>query len=181
MRDEMPAGPLSQQPSGSQSGDGQPASDPSLEYRPYDRYWEDFAEGMHLQTRGMTVTEAHIVNWANLAGDWLPLHVDQHAAAQSAFKSVVSHGPLTLALALGLVVQTGFFGDGVIAWLGLDEVRAARPVFPGDTIYVSVVVLDHVLTSKPGRGRLRLRYEVLNQHDEVVMTFTSSLLVRRRL
>lgn len=163
------------------SGDGetQQASDPDLEFRPYDRFWEDFAVGMHLRSRGMTITETHIVNWANAAGDWLPLHVDHHTAAQSPFGSVIAHGPLTLSLALGLVIQTGFFGDSVIAWLGLDDVRLPRPALPGDTIYVNARVAEHLPTSRPERGRLRLDYEVVNQRDEVVMTFSSGFLVRR--
>lgn len=150
------------------------------EYRPYDRYWEDFAAGTHLRTRGMTVTETHIVNWANLAGDWLPLHVDHHASEATGFGSVIAHGPLTLSLALGLVIQSGFFGDAVIAWLGLDEVRLPRPVLPGDTIYAHVSVAEQVPTSKPARGRVTLSYEVVNQRDEVVLTFRSGFLMRRR-
>ena len=162
-------------------GGVQQVPDPGLEFRPYDRYWEDFAEGMHLRTRGMTITETHIVNWANAAGDWLPLHVDHHSSADSPFGSVIAHGPLTLSLALGLVIQTGFFGDAVIAWLGLDDVRLPRPALPGDTIYVNARVAEHVPTSKPERGRLRLEYEVVNQREETVMTFSSGFLVRRRV
>lgn len=154
--------------------------DPDLEFRPYDRRWEDFPTGTHLTTRGMTVTEAHIVNWANLAGDWLPIHVDHHMAEQTPFGSVIAHGPLTLALALGLVIQTGFFGDSVIAWLGLDEVRLPRPVLPGDTIHAEVSVAEHAATSKPHRGRIALAYDVRNQRDETVLTFSSGFLMHRR-
>jgi itaconyl-CoA hydratase len=151
------------------------------EFRPYDRWWEDFDEGLVIRTRGMTVTESHIVQWANFAGDWLPLHVDQHASARTDFGSVIAHGPLTLALSLGLVIQTGCFGDAVIAWLGLDEVRATAPVRPGDTIQVEAAVTHHRPSrSKPDRGAATLAYTVRNQDDVVVMTFTSGFLMRRR-
>lgn len=150
------------------------------EFRPYDRYWEDFAAGTHLRTRGMTVTETHVVSWANLAGDWLPLHVDQDASSRTDFGSVIAHGPLSLALSLGLVIQTGFFGDAVIAWLGLDEVRATAPVFPGDTIHVVARVTEQEPTRRPERGRVTLAYDVRNQRDETVMTFTSGFLMRVR-
>ncbi|MFP4311344.1 MAG: MaoC/PaaZ C-terminal domain-containing protein [Nitriliruptoraceae bacterium] len=152
----------------------------SLEFRPYDRAWEDFPLGTFVRTRGMTVTETHIVNWANLAGDWLPLHVDHHVSATTPFGSVIAHGPLTIALSLGLVIQSGFFGDSVIAWLGLDEVRLPRPVLPGDTISVGAEVVEHVVTSKPHRGRISLSYDVRNQRDEVVLTFRSGFLMYRR-
>lgn len=128
----------------------------------------------------MTVTETHIVNWANLAGDWLPIHVDHAASARAPFGSVIAHGPLTLALSLGLVVQSGFFGDAVVAWLGLDEVRLPQPIRPGDTIYVNVTVSEQATTSNPQRGRVALAYEVTNQRDEVVLTFSSGFLMHRR-
>lgn len=149
-------------------------------YRLPERWWDDFTPGTVVETRGMTVTESHIVQWANLAGDWLPLHVDQHASSKTAFGGVIAHGPLSLALALGLVIQTGCFGDCVIAWLGMDEVRLPLPVYPGDTITVRATVSDQSPTSKSGRGRATLRYEVANQHGDVVMTFTSTFLMRRR-
>ncbi len=150
-----------------------------LEFRPYDRHWEDFPQGAFVRTRGMTITETHIVNWANLAGDWLPIHVDQHVASQTPFRSVIAHGPLTIALSLGLVIQSGFFGDAVIAWLGLDEVRLPRPVLPGDTIYVRAEVVEHAATSKPARGRIALAYDVRNQRDEQVLSFSSGFLMHR--
>lgn len=151
----------------------------ALEFRPYDRSWEDFPVGTFVRTRGMTVTETHIVNWANLAGDWLPLHVDHHVSAQAPFRSVIAHGPLTIALALGLVIQSGFFGDSVIAWLGMDQMRLPRPVLPGDTIYVHAEVLEQATTSKPHRGRIVVHYDVTNQRDEQVLTFTSGFLMHR--
>jgi len=163
--------------------DGAPAGSDGVagpEFRPYDRYFEDFVVGTHLTTRGMTVTETHIVSWANLAGDWLPLHVDQDASSRTPFGSVIGHGPLSLALALGLVIQTGFFGDAVIAWLGLDAVRATAPVLPGDTIHVVARVTEQEPTRRPERGRVTLAYDVRNQRDEQVMTFTSGFLMRVR-
>jgi acyl dehydratase len=64
----------------------------------------------------------------------------------------------------------------VLAWLGLDEVRLPRPVRFGDTIHTEVVVTTCRPTSKPGRGLVGLHYDVRNQHDETVMTFTSTLI-----
>jgi itaconyl-CoA hydratase len=171
-------GPVSSTPAHTH---GEPLTDGQVdrEFRPYERYWEDFPAGTFVRTRGMTVTESHIVNWANLAGDWLPLHVDHHASAQTPFRSVIAHGPLTIALSLGLVIQSGFFGDSVIAWLGLDEVRLPRPVLPGDTIYVHAEVIEHVETSKSHRGRIAVRYTVRNQREETVLTFISGFLMHR--
>jgi acyl dehydratase len=146
-----------------------------------DRSWESFVVGDHVRTEGITVTETHVVGWAGLTGDWVPLHVDAEFAASSLYGERIAHGPLTLALALGLATRTGIFGDAVVAWLGLDEVRLPAPVRFGDTIRAEVLVEESRPTSKPDRGLAVLGYTVFNQRDEPVMTFRSSFLLRRRV
>ncbi|MBA2529512.1 MAG: hypothetical protein H0V19_06040 [Euzebyales bacterium] len=147
----------------------------------YERSWDDFCEGLAFETRGLTVTETHVVTWSMLAGDWLPIHVDREYCADTPFKAPIAHGPLTLALALGLVTQSNVFGDAIIAWLGIDELRALLPVHIGDTINVAATVVRHGETSTPGRGRVHIAYEVRNQRKEAVMTFTCGFLMKRRL
>lgn len=146
----------------------------------YERWWEDFPEGTSFETRGITVTETHIVNWSMLAGDWLPIHVDRHYSATTPFGAPIAHGPLTMALALGLVTQANVFGNAIIAWLGIDELRARKPVHIGDTIRVRAEVVEQAKTSKDGRGRVHMAYDVCNQRDEVVMTFRSGFLMKRQ-
>jgi itaconyl-CoA hydratase len=141
--------------------------------------WELFPVGRRITSAAVTVTETHVVGWASLTGDWVPLHMDAEYARSTPFGQRIAHGPLTLALALGLVVRTGVFGDAVVAWLGLDEVRLPGPVFFGDTVHAEVEVLESRPTSRPERGLAVLGYAVRNQRDEVVMTFRSSFLLRR--
>jgi itaconyl-CoA hydratase len=145
-----------------------------------ERRWEDLHLGLKVRSSGVTVTEAHLVNWTGLTGDWSSFHVDAAAAAGSVFGERVAHGPLTLAMALGLVTQTGVFGDAIVAWLGLDEVRLPGPVRIGDTIRVDAEVIEARETSNPERGRSVLAYWVRNQNGKVVMSFRSSFLIRRR-
>jgi itaconyl-CoA hydratase len=146
---------------------------------PVERTWESFVVGDRVTTERITVTEAHVVSWAGLTGDWVPLHVDAEYAAATPFGARIAHGPLTLALALGLTTRTGIFGDAVVAWLGLDEGRLPQPVFFGDTIGTEVEVIESRPTAKPERGLAVLGYTVRNQRDEVVMTFRSSFLLHR--
>ena len=124
-----------------------------------ERWWDSFGVGDRYRSESITVTETHVVNWAGLTGDWVPLHVDAEYAAASEFGERIAHGPLTLALALGLVTRTGIFGDCVLAWLGLDEVRLPLPVRFGDTIHADVVVrempADVEARPRPRRARLR--------------------------
>lgn len=143
------------------------------------RKLNDYVAGAVATTQGFTITETHLVNWASLTGDWLPLHMDSEYASSTPFGGRLVHGPLTLSLALGLSTKSGLFDpESAIAWLGLDEVRATAPVRPGDTIKVKLEIVEARPTSKPGRGVIRIGYRVENQRAEVVLTFTNSLLVR---
>lgn len=143
-----------------------------------ERSWNSFAVGDRYRTESITVTETHVVTWAGLTGDWVALHVDAEHAATSEFGERIAHGPLTLALALGLGTRSGIFGNSVLAWLGLDDVRLPRPVRFGDTIHAEIVVRTSRPTSRPGRGVTVLDYDVQNQHGETVMTFGSTFVLR---
>jgi itaconyl-CoA hydratase len=78
------------------------------------------------------------------------------------------------------VVQSGVSGNSVLAWLGLGEVRLPAPVLIGDTVHVEAIVDEHVVGSKPERGRARLDYRVVNQKGDTVITCKSTFLMRRR-
>lgn len=145
---------------------------------PPDHYWEALVTGDRLRSPGLTVTEAHLVSWAGLTGDWVSLHLDAEYASRTHFGQRIGHGPLTLSAALGLMTQTGYFTH-VVAWLGLDEVRALEPVYIGDTISVEATVAVARETKRAEHGLWSLDYTVLNQHGDTVMTFTSSFLIER--
>lgn len=144
-----------------------------------DHYWDALVEGDRLHSAGMTITDAHLVNWAGLTGDLVSLHLDETYAAQTQFGQRIAHGPLTLSLALGLMTQTGYFSN-VIAWLGLDEVRAHNPVFIGDTVHVEARVATARESKKPGVGIWSIEYTVLKQDNTEVMTFNSSFMIKRK-
>lgn len=144
-----------------------------------DHHWDALVEGDRVVSAGMTITDAHLVNWAGLTGDLVSLHLDETYAQQTQFGQRIAHGPLTLSLGLGLMTQTGYFSN-VMAWLGLDEVRALAPVFIGDTIHVEAVVSTARESSKPGVGIWSLDYTVFKQDGTKVMTFTSSFMIKRK-
>ncbi|WP_430296677.1 MaoC/PaaZ C-terminal domain-containing protein [Sinomonas sp. B1-1] len=143
-----------------------------------DHRWDALVEGDRIHSPGITITEAHLVQWAGLTGDWVSLHLDEEYASKTPFGRRIGHGPLTLSVGLGLLTQTGYFSN-VAAWLGLDEVRAVQPVFIGDTIHVEATVRLARETKKPDVGLWTLDYTVVKQDGSTVMTFTSSFLVRR--
>lgn len=142
-------------------------------------FWEDLTVGDALRGPGVTITDSHLVQWAGLTGDWVSLHLDESYAQEAGFAGRIAHGPLSMSLSLGLLTQTGIFGN-VQAWLGLDEVRATAPVLIGDTVHPQAEVTAARSTSKPDRGIWTLAYRTVNQRGETVMTFSSSFMVRRR-
>ncbi len=142
--------------------------------------WEDFPVGRAITTPHVTVTETHLVQFAGLTGDYYPIHTDAEWAARSPFKQRIAHGPLTFALAVGLMYQSQAYGDAILAWLGADQVRASAPVFIGDTVHVVATVTGSRRSKDPSRGVVTLNYTVRNQRGEDVMAFAFTLLMRSR-
>lgn len=142
--------------------------------------FEDFAIGQRFTTARRTVTESDIVNFACLTGDFYPLHVDQVYAETTPFKTRIAHGPLTFSLAVGLMGQTGFLDDSLVAFLGADALRFHGPVRPGDTVHVEAEVTEGRPTSGGDKGVLMLRYSMKNQIKEEVMSVDMRFLMWRR-
>ena len=144
------------------------------------KYGDDFKVGDVFETAAITLTEAHIVTWAGLTGDFYPLHMDREYAAKTQFGERLVHGPLIFGLAVGLVSLAGIGGDAAIAWLGVDNLRMLKPVKLGDTVRVMVDVREQQPTSNPRKGVQVWRYTVRNQRDEDVMAFDYKMLFHMR-
>jgi acyl dehydratase len=143
-------------------------------------YFEDVEVGLRFETPRRTVTEADIVAFAGVSGDFNPLHTDAVFAAGSIYGERIAHGALVLSLATGLRQRVGLF-DGTL--MGLLEIRSWRfraPVLIGDTIRVANEVTELRPTSKPDRGIMVQRVEVLKQDDTVAAGGELVMLLRRR-
>lgn len=144
-------------------------------------WFEDLAVGMTATSPGRTVTEADVVAFAALSGDWNPLHTDAEAAAASAFGERVAHGLLGQAIASGLFTRTRFserLQPALVALLGI-EWRFEAPIVIGDTIHVEAQITGLRPTRRPNQGVLVLDRRVVNQAGVCVQTGTTSMLVRR--
>jgi acyl dehydratase len=143
-------------------------------------HFEDVAVGFRFETPARTVTEADIVAFAGVSGDFNPLHTDSVFAAGSIYGERIAHGALVVSLATGLRQRVGLF-DGTL--MGLLEIRSWRflaPVRVGDTIHVVSEVTELRETSKPDRGIMVQRIDVVDQHDAVVQSGEFVMLLRRR-
>jgi acyl dehydratase len=144
------------------------------------RYFEDWTEGEVVETRGATVMESQIVDFAMMY-DPQPMHIDKTVADAGQFEGLIASGFHTLSLSFRLFYDLGYFTHSNIIGVGLDEVRWTAPVRPGDTLRCRMEVLElKASRSKPDRGSMTFRITTLNQHDVEVMTFRSISVLRKR-
>ena len=126
--------------------------------------------GRRWVTQRRTITEADVVAFAGLSGDFNPLHVDETFAAAGPFGRRVVHGLLVLSIATGLRQQSGVFYGVVRAFAEMKSWTFKRPVFIGDTIAAVTTVVEARPTSKPSQGVVEQRVDVVNQEGEIVQT-----------
>src|SRR3954470_6714979 len=131
-------------------------------------YWEEWTSGAEFRSAGRTVTEADIVMFAGLSGDYNPLHTDEEFCKKTDFGTRIAHGPLVYAIAAGLLFQLHLYDDTLIAFLGFENLRFTKPVKPGDTIHAVVKVLETRESSRADRGVMKRQLQVINQRGDVV-------------
>jgi acyl dehydratase len=142
-------------------------------------YFDDFDIDRPMVSRGRTVGEGDITLFAGLVGDYNPLHVDEEFCATTPFGGRIAHGPLTMSMAIGLMSQLNLVDGTAMALLNLSWDFSA-PVRIGDTIHARVTPTSKKPTSRPGRGIVTLRFEVINQRQETVQIGTITLLMKAR-
>jgi acyl dehydratase len=142
------------------------------------RYFDDIQVGETYESPGRTVTEADIVIFAGLSGDYNVLHTDAEFMKSSTFGERIAHGLLGLAILSGLFTRAGIpyatLGLGTLRW------KFKGPIKIGDTIRVRAKVTVKEEGSKPDRGVITVERQVLNQRDEVVQEGETGLIVERR-
>jgi acyl dehydratase len=143
------------------------------------KYFEDFDVGEEAMTAGRTITETDIVNFAGITGDWNEIHTNKELAERSMFKQRIAHGALIFSISTGLSVRLGQTADTVLAFYGLDRLRFVKPTFIGDTIHVRQKV-EAKSERDQSSGIITMLNEVINQRDEVVLSYTAKVLLKRR-
>ncbi|MBC8161819.1 MAG: MaoC family dehydratase N-terminal domain-containing protein [Roseiflexaceae bacterium] len=142
-------------------------------------YYEDYAIGDSFTTPGRTITEADVVLFAGLSGDYNRLHTDAEYMRSSPFGERIAHGLLGLAVVNGLKYRTDIDSDGIIAFLGLNWSFTA-PIRFGDTIHAVLQVASLRETSTPDRGIIVKSVQAFNQRGELVQQGEFTMLVKRR-
>lgn len=140
------------------------------------RSFEAFEVGDTFISDGRTVTEADIVAFAGVSGDFTQLHTNVEAAREGPFGQRIAHGLLGLSIASGLLAQLGFVERTVLAFREMTW-TFRQPVVVGDTIRAVARVSKVRAMRRLGGGAVTLEIEVLNQADAVVQRGTWVLLI----
>ncbi|GAB3771487.1 phenylacetic acid degradation bifunctional protein PaaZ [Ramlibacter monticola] len=148
---------------------------------PFRKHFEDLAIGDSLLTHRRTVTEADIVAFGGLSGDYFYMHFDEIAAKESPFGKRIAHGYFVLSAAAGLFVSPG--KGPVLANYGLDTLRFVKPVGIGDTIQARLTCKRKIdRPAKKGQepqGVVAWDVQVTNQDGELVASYDILTLVSK--
>jgi 3-hydroxybutyryl-CoA dehydratase len=143
------------------------------------RYFSEFEIDQSFTSVGRTVTEADVVNFAGISGDYNPLHTDATFAEKTTFKQRIAHGMLSASISTGLGQTLGIFEGTTMALLGQTfEYRGA--VFFGDTIRLRLTVESTTPSSRGGNGVVVFRSDILKQDDSVAISGTWTVMFRDR-
>jgi acyl dehydratase len=134
------------------------------------RYFEDFSEGEVIDLGTLSFTADEIIDFATRY-DPQPMHVDPEAARQSIYGGLIASGWHTASRYMRLVVDKVLRGTVSLGSPGVDQLRWLKPIRPGDVVRATFQVLEtRESNSRPDRGIVRSKGELINQAGEVVMT-----------
>jgi acyl dehydratase len=146
-----------------------------------DRYFEDYVPGAAYEYGYLHVTEAEIIEFAR-AFDPQPIHIDPDFAASGPFGGLIASGWHSAGLFTRLFVTHYVSRPAGLASPGVDELRWPVPLRPGDSVRIRVTILDsRVSRSKPDRGIVRGRGQLINQNDQDVLRLDLVNIFARRM
>jgi acyl dehydratase len=141
-------------------------------------YFDDVSIGQQWESLGRTLTEADIVNFAGLSGDFNPIHVDHLYAASTPYRRPIAHGLLVFSIASGLSYNCPPMRT--LAFLSIREWHFHSPVFIGDTLRGRTRVLEKELRGRGKRGVVTWHRQILKQDGTVVQEGVTLTLVEAR-
>jgi acyl dehydratase len=145
------------------------------------RFLDELEVGERWESRGRTITEADLLTFGTWSGDMHPLHTNEEYARRTEFGGRIFHGPGALAIAFGLEMGIGWKQGSAIAFLGIRDWNLVSPVRIGDTLHVVEEVVEiRPSRSKPDRGVVTSRVQLLNQHGIVCQEGLWTVLLSRR-
>jgi acyl dehydratase len=143
-------------------------------------FYEDFAVGDTVEMGRRLVDRDEVIAFAR-AYDPQPFHVDEQAARESFFGGLIASGWHTCAMVMRMMCDSYLLDAASLGSPGVDQVRWLKPVRPGDEIRaVRTVTGRRVSRTRPEVGIVDSRWEVFNQHGELVMSMVGTGMFRVR-
>jgi acyl dehydratase len=138
------------------------------------RYFEDYVPGTTVDCGSFTLSEAEIIAFAR-EYDPQPFHVDPVAAKDGPFGGLIASGWHSTSMLMRHLVDYYVSPESSIGSPGVDHIRWPKPVRPGDTLRVRATVEQaRRSASRPDRGIVTTRAELVNQNGDVVMQVTAN-------
>ena len=161
-----------------QVGADMPEANPHV----FRKHFEELVIGETVFTHKHTVTDADIVNFANVSGDNFYAHMDATSLEGTIFERRVAHGYFVLSKAAGLFVDPK--KGPVLLNYGLDEARFTKPVYPGATLGVRFTVKEKIDQEKRSeediaKGIVKFLVDVYDETGETVALATILTMVRK--
>jgi len=142
------------------------------------KYFEELNVGEKFISPGRTVTEADIVFFAGLSGDYTLLHTNEEWCKTTFFKKRIAHGLLVASIASGLVSRMCLLEGTGLAHLGT-TMKFTAPVYAGDTLNVELQIVEKKEVDET-KGRFRAKMNVVNQDGEIVEKEDMNIMVARK-
>jgi len=141
-------------------------------------FFDDVAIDQEWISQGRTITQADIVTFAGVSGDFNPIHVDHEFAKTTLFRQPIAHGMLVWSVSTGLSVSAPLMRT--IAFMSVKEWTFKEPVFIGDTIRTRSKVVAKEERSRGKRGVITWSRAIMNQHDKIVQEGLTQTMVEGR-
>jgi acyl dehydratase len=141
-------------------------------------FFDDVQVGQEWESLGRTVTQADVINFAGVSGDFNPIHIDHEFAKTTLFRQPIAHGLLVFSIASGLAVS--FPPMRTLAFVEIRNWHFREPVFFGDTIRMRTRVLEKEPRGRGRRGAIVWQRQIVNQAQTVVQEGVTVTLVQSR-
>ncbi len=142
------------------------------------RFFEDHHVGDILKSTGRTITEADIVNFSGVSGDFHPATMDRLFGRAAGYDRMLAHGALTFSITMGLAWQMKMNTKNLT--YGFDRLRFVVPVLAGDTLRIVGTILSvSDYPKKPELGRVVMKLDAFNQDDALAFTCEHVMLIER--
>lgn len=129
-------------------------------------------QGENLPVLKKTVTQAMINRWAEISGDFNPLHIDPEFGKRSFFGSNIAHGPLILTFVIEMLTRT--LGKAWISNGRLESIKIVSPVVPG----TNLVVGGKVTSALREESQTLLQCEIFVKRDDEKLVVTGNAVCR---